>query len=116
MDKSETELAATFRRRLKESREAKRWTQAELANSANVSIVTISKLEQGVNLPTFAILLALCQALAVSPNDLVGWTGDSDAERKVLSASELRATEAIGQLKPRQALAVIELAEKLAGS
>ncbi|HEY8358077.1 MAG TPA: helix-turn-helix transcriptional regulator [Ramlibacter sp.] len=114
MEKSQTELVGVFRRHLKEAREAKHWTQADLANAADVSVVTISKLEQGVNLPTFAILLALCLALDTSPNDLVGWEGQGDASRKALDASQLRAIKALGKLQPRQALAVIELTEKLA--
>ncbi|MET3927584.1 helix-turn-helix transcriptional regulator [Devosia sp. 2618] len=113
MDKSEYEPAAEFRKRLKALRESKHgWTQADLAAAADVSVVTISKLEQGVNLPTFAILTALCDALAVSPNDLIGWPGSKGAETSVVSERELRMITAARGLTPAQFAAFVEFAEK----
>lgn len=101
-----------FRDRLKSFREEKfGWTQAELADQAGLSVVTISKLEQGKNLPTFEVLVRLCQALSISPNELIGWhTQGSGLEASLLSE---RLSRILKKLPPSHSNALIEFAEKL---
>ncbi len=74
--------------RLKAARKQARLTQDQLVALAEMAPVTLSKLETGVNRPTFEVLVALCYALEVSPNSLVGWGTDdapvSEADRRQL--------------------------------
>lgn len=112
--KDEIPSAKRFRERLKQLREERgRWTQSDLAEHAQVSVVTISKLEQGKNLPTFEVLIALCTALKVSPNELVGWSAGSNELTPELLLAE-RVSKALRRMPKSHANAVLELAEKLA--
>lgn len=72
--------AETFAERLKAARKQARLTQEALGAIAEVAPVTLSKLETGVNTPTFEILVALASALGVTPNYLTGWDTSTDDE------------------------------------
>ncbi|MHA6691616.1 helix-turn-helix domain-containing protein [Devosia sp. A449] len=102
-----------FKERLKALREAKLGlTQSGLGAAAGLSPVTISKFEQGVNLPTFGALMALCEALDVSPSDLVGWPSDG-AGQQAIDTRLYKLQKALLKLKPGQASAILEMVEKL---
>lgn len=85
--------------RLKAARKNAGLTQDALVTLAECAPVTLSKLETGVNSPTFEIFVSLAYALGVSPNYLVGWQEigieEVDAERRrllnrlILSAQSL---------------------------
>lgn len=62
-----------FAGRLKAARRQAGLTQEDLSSRADLAPVTLSKLETGVNKPTFEIFLALAHALGTSPNYLAGW-------------------------------------------
>jgi transcriptional regulator with XRE-family HTH domain len=115
MSKEHDKASETFRKRLKSVREGKaRLTQSELAAVANLSTVTISKLEQGVNLPTFSALIALCEALEVSPNTLLGWTEGKGIDDDTLDSKSFKVAVALQKLPDHHADALVELIEKLA--
>ncbi len=63
--------AAWFASRLKELREAKGWTQQELADASGVSQRAISHIEQGVHEPVWSTVVALCQALGVACDEFM---------------------------------------------
>ena len=112
--KSDIPHANEFRQRLKQFRDERfGWTQSDLAEHAQVSVVTISKLEQGKNLPTFEVLVALCSALKVSPDELIGWSKDASTPAAVPLATE-RMIKALAKMSKGHAEAVLELAEELA--
>ncbi len=69
-----------FKDRLKAARREAGLTQEQLVTLAECAPITLSKLETGANKPTFEILVALADALNVSPNYLAGWeeTGNRD--------------------------------------
>jgi len=74
--------------RLKAARKRAKLTQAELVTRADFSPVALSKLETGVNRPTFENLVALAYALNISPNFLTGWedtlSSRTNAETRML--------------------------------
>lgn len=72
--------AELFKDRLKAARKLAGLTQDELATKADISVVTLSKLETGVNKPAFDILVALAYALEASPNYLLGWDPQADSK------------------------------------
>lgn len=57
--------------RLRELREDRLMTQAELAERAGVTKLTISRLERGAHRPRFSTTKKLAGALGVSPRALV---------------------------------------------
>jgi transcriptional regulator with XRE-family HTH domain len=59
------------RLRLKEIRESRLLTQAQLARQARVSRVTISRLEQGIQEAGFNTIHRLARALAIQPAELL---------------------------------------------
>lgn len=62
-------------------------TQEALGAASEVSPVTLSKLESGINTPTLEVLIAIAKALDVSPNYLTGFLEDdvaSTSERRLL--------------------------------
>lgn len=52
-------------------REARGWTQEELAESAEVSATYIGFVERGDNVPTLTIILQIAKALGVRPSELL---------------------------------------------
>ena len=56
--------------RLREAREAKGWTQAQLAERIGVSRKTINTVENGVFVPSTLLALSLARALGVSVEQL----------------------------------------------
>lgn len=52
--------------RVKALREAKGWTQADLAASAKLSVIYVAKIEGGDRVPTVATLKRLARALGVA--------------------------------------------------
>lgn len=65
-----------FNEKLKSLREAKGYTQDEIASKLNIARQSISKWEQGINEPDFETTKKLCQILDCSLADLI----DSDKE------------------------------------
>jgi transcriptional regulator with XRE-family HTH domain len=55
-------------------REARDWTQKDLADKADVSWRSVQDLERGSGNPTLKLLIAVAQALRVDPADLFAAT------------------------------------------
>ena len=70
-------------------REAAALTQEQLASLAECSVVTLSKIETGRNVPSLEIVLALAAALETNLEDLVGWAAGSVATTKSAERDQL---------------------------
>jgi transcriptional regulator with XRE-family HTH domain len=62
---------------IREIREARRWTQRDLAGRLEVHAREISRWESGAQLPPFRLLLQLAETLGVEPGDLLGRGSDT---------------------------------------
>ena len=63
-------MAEALGNRLREAREAKGWTQAELAERIGVSRKTVNTVENGVFTPSTVVALKLAGALGCAVEDL----------------------------------------------
>lgn len=61
-----------FAKRLKEARKARKLTQEELAEKADISRVMVSRYETEMVIPTAEVLISLADALGVSIDYLLG--------------------------------------------
>jgi transcriptional regulator with XRE-family HTH domain len=104
-----------FKDRLKAARKQANLTQDELVAKADISAVTLSKLETGVNRPAFEIFVALAHALEAPPNYLLGWDSqadpNSDANRRILL---MKLNAAVQRLPDEWIEQLISLAEQAA--
>jgi transcriptional regulator with XRE-family HTH domain len=57
---------------LRRAREAKSLSQEQLAHAADLSQPYLSLIERGANSPTVDVVFRLCEALGVSPSDVIG--------------------------------------------
>ncbi len=89
-------LAIAVGQRIRQGREAKDWTQPELGVKVGASKSNLSQWENGSHMPDLKSLLALCGALGVSPNDLLGVTASP------VSAAALEEAKAYDSLPPEQ--------------
>ena len=108
-------ISAQFKARLKAARKQANLTQDELADKAGISVVTLSKLETGVNRPAFDILLALSLALKRSPNDLIGWHDEDregDGSRKRLLRKLELAVDSLSDEWIEQLISISETAQR----
>lgn len=62
---------AYFGARLREARERKFWTQAQLAKRGRFHAAHISHFETGERTPSLINLIRLCRVLDVKPNELL---------------------------------------------
>jgi transcriptional regulator with XRE-family HTH domain len=66
-------------RRIEEARRRKLWTQAELAERANVSLITVTRLENDASTnPRMSTIKAIAMALSADP----AWLLFGDDEKK----------------------------------
>jgi transcriptional regulator with XRE-family HTH domain len=65
-------LATRFARELRSARQARGWTQAELAERAGIAAEVCGRLERGAVLPRADTLVRLAAALGVSTDTLLG--------------------------------------------
>ena len=63
-------MAEGLRNDLRTAREAKEWTQAELAERMGVSRKTVNTVENGVFIPSTIVALKAARALGCSVEDL----------------------------------------------
>jgi transcriptional regulator with XRE-family HTH domain len=66
--------------RLRALREARGWTAQRLAEASGCHLMTISKLERGVQEPAWPLVLALAKALGVSVEAFVETPASPDPE------------------------------------
>ena len=65
--------------------------QQELADAIGINMQSLSKIERGVNFPTFDTLEKITSALGVTPNELLSgeWKNTSHMEQEILKFLEL---------------------------
>jgi len=68
---------------LKEWREHRLLTQAELAAHSGVAETTINRIEKGRHEPRFSTIRKLAEALGVAPAELIGGTKAEESEGKI---------------------------------
>ena len=79
------ELGANIRKR----RLAVKMTQQQVAEAADLSAVTLSKIETGTHIPVLGNLVALAEALATTPNDLLGWGAQVEVDPNTAMAAAI---------------------------
>lgn len=65
-------LAATFAQQLRAARQARGWTQAELAERVGIAVEVCGRLERGGVLPRADTLVRLSESLGVRTDTLLG--------------------------------------------
>jgi putative transcriptional regulator len=63
-------MAETIKNRVKELREAKGWTQQELADQVGVSRQSINSIERGRYVPSLMLALIFARIFKVSTDDI----------------------------------------------
>lgn len=63
--------AVTFGRRVRELRHARDWSQERLAEAADINVVQLSHIENGLNEPKLTTILKLAKGLAVKTGELL---------------------------------------------
>jgi transcriptional regulator with XRE-family HTH domain len=81
MDADENALAKLLAKNVKALRQAKGWTQADLAEEVGVSPHYVAVLETARRLPTLRTLLTFAQALGISVDRLLAPKDEDWAER-----------------------------------
>ncbi|WP_213506059.1 helix-turn-helix domain-containing protein [Brucella intermedia] len=108
------DTAKDFGVRLRTARKGLRLTQDELASKAGLSTITLSKLESGVNKPSFDVVVSLCNAMNIEPNYFLGWQNKSSAiassERKLKLQNLMIAVEQLDDAWIEQIIAISKLA------
>ena len=64
-------LQKRFGENLRQARRVAEMSQEELSRHSSVHQAQISAMERGMQLPSLAVLLKLCAALYMTPNDLL---------------------------------------------
>ena len=93
--------------RVRAARTRKHMTQERLATLAELSPITLSKIERSKGIPSLDIIVRIAVVLGESPNDLLGWipVDASDAAKRrallindLASASERSSDEYVSAL------------------
>ena len=90
MDQDATELATAIGQRVRQQRQARRWTLDQLAAATGVSRRALVNVEQGNANPSIATLLRLSDALGIGLPALVDTAGDMGELVSVHRAAEAR--------------------------
>ncbi len=91
-------------KRIKEARTNRRFTQEQLAEKANITVVYLSELERGIKLPSLAVFVRIAEALQVSTDSLLRDYLDTG---KTFIYDNL--TKKLEGLTPKQRVAVADL-------
>ena len=106
----------SFGERLKTARKYLSITQEELASKAGLSTITISKLESGVNKPSFDAILALSHSMDIEPNYFFGWSNEisakSNSVRRIKLQSLILQAEHLDDIWLDQLISLSKLAYK----
>lgn len=106
----------SFGERLKTARKHLSITQEELASKAGLSTITISKLESGVNKPSFDVILALSHSMDIEPNYFFGWSNEisakSNSVRRIKLQSLILQAEYLDDIWLDQLISLSKLAYK----
>lgn len=94
MTEEEVALARRLGNSLRRHRQERGWTQARLAEAAEVSINHVSYIERGERLPSVPMLVQFARALQVTTSELLGETLSDAWASRVLALSETLSEEA----------------------
>ncbi len=98
-----------FGQHLKEARHSLGYTQDQVAELVNISVIYLSELERGVKLPSFALFVSLTEVLSVSADSLLRDTVDTPNATAHFIYTDL--TQKLDALTPKQRVCAIELLE-----
>ncbi|MBI1824536.1 MAG: helix-turn-helix transcriptional regulator [Nitrospirae bacterium] len=104
--------------RIKQIRKSVKLTQGKLAESVNLSVEYISRLERGVSEPSFKTLQMLAEALNVTLKDLLDFRGPvTFKDKKQEAKQKAKLIEAISTelkgMEPRELSAVYQVIKSL---
>ena len=71
IDSQSPDIEFEFGRSLRILREAKGWSQEELADQCGIHRTYVSQLERGLKSPTLRLLWAICDSLSIKPSDYI---------------------------------------------
>lgn len=74
MTEDDTALALRLGNALRRHRVERGWTQARLAEAAEISVNHVSYIERGERLPSVPMLVQLARALRITSSELLGET------------------------------------------
>jgi len=89
------ELFVKIGKRVADLRKASGKTQADIAETTDLSNESISRLERGVSMPSVGTLVKIAQAIGVDPCEFFDWKKDFEASEKdilIRSVSDLLST------------------------
>jgi transcriptional regulator with XRE-family HTH domain len=78
MATNEKRLAQRMGASIRQLRQARDWSQAELAEKADVSVDYIGLLERGLRLPAVGVLVQISEIFRVSTDEVLGREGEAD--------------------------------------
>lgn len=76
---------STFDTRLREAREARGWTQGELADKLGVAQPFVSQLENGRRRPTPALLKRITTTLGISREELLAEEKEAEVKASIIN-------------------------------
>lgn len=93
-------------KRIKEARIKRSFTQEQLAEKADITIVYLSELERGIKLPSLTVFVSIAEALKVSTDSLLR---DELESGKDYIYNDL--TQKLEHLTPKQRIAVSDIVD-----
>jgi transcriptional regulator with XRE-family HTH domain len=100
-DHRRSEEPAPVGERIRAAREAKGWSQAELAAGLGVTVTTISRWERGTAVPQRSVLRTLSRALDCSPelsSDPVSTPRPARRRRASIEAASIRIARGLAEI------------------
>jgi transcriptional regulator with XRE-family HTH domain len=102
-----------FGERLTAARKHAGLSQERLASLADISPITLSRLETGASTPSFEVLATLAVALETTPNFLLGWGETGEPSKQASDRAMLnRLVLSASTLSPEWLQQLIDLAER----
>ncbi len=92
--------------RIKQLRDAKKWSQGQLAQKMGIEYQRISKYERGVIFPTVDVMIKLSEALGVSLDFLIKGEGEADIN-KIPNRELVKRFDQISRLTDEEQYALI---------
>jgi transcriptional regulator with XRE-family HTH domain len=78
MATNEKRLAQRMGASIRRLRQARDWSQAELAEKVDVSVDYVGLLERGLRLPAVGVLVQISEIFRVSTDEVLGREGEAD--------------------------------------
>ena len=97
---------------LQQARKQKKMTQADIAETCDISVEAVSNIERGINYPSFDNFFLICEKLNCSPGDILTDVVSCNKNEKRLSL-ETEATSIIHQLSDQDLELVFKILSAL---